>query len=61
MLLYRPEYYDIQHYEDGQSTANTCEVIVAKQRNGATGSVRLCYDKETATFKNLYQYEDASF
>jgi len=61
MLLYRPEYYDIQHYEDGKSTANTCEVIIAKQRNGATGSVRLYYDKETTTFKNLHYDADADF
>lgn len=41
IFLYRPEYYGIS--EDGQnnSTANLAEVIVAKHRNGSTGTVKL--------------------
>lgn len=48
MLLYRDEYYN----PDGDQT-NVAEVIIAKQRAGATGTVKLFFDKETTTFRNL--------
>lgn len=41
MFLYRPEYYKITIDEDGMPTANQAEVIIAKHRNGSTGSVKL--------------------
>ena len=39
MFLYRPDYYKAP---DAQPT-NTCEVIIAKQRNGETGTVTLTW------------------
>lgn len=47
MFLYREEYYNIEVEN------NTAEVIVAKNRNGATGRTKLYFDKETVTFRNL--------
>lgn len=44
MLLYRPEYYD------PNDQPGLCECIVAKNRNGKTGTVRLGFDKETNRF-----------
>jgi replicative DNA helicase len=41
MFLYRPEYYKITVDEDGMPTQGTGEVIIAKHRNGSTGSVKL--------------------
>lgn len=41
MFLYRPEYYKITVDEDGYSTSGLCEVIVAKNRNGALDTVKL--------------------
>jgi replicative DNA helicase len=41
IFLYRPEYYKITVDEEGISTAGLGEVIVAKHRNGQTGSVKL--------------------
>ncbi|RMG17985.1 MAG: replicative DNA helicase [Bacteroidetes bacterium] len=41
MFLYRPEYYGFETDEEGNSTQGLAELIIAKQRNGPTGSVKL--------------------
>ncbi|OMC81828.1 hypothetical protein BK128_21395 [Viridibacillus sp. FSL H7-0596] len=48
VFLYRDEYYD-KETED----ANTMELIVAKQRNGATGTVKVAYNKFTGALINI--------
>ena len=48
LFLYREEYY----YPDTEQKG-TCEVQISKQRNGATGVVRLGFSAETAYFYNL--------
>ncbi|WP_459129406.1 replicative DNA helicase [Guggenheimella bovis] len=48
MLLYRDEYYNPESEEKG-----VAEVIIAKQRNGETGKVKLAWLGETTTFDNL--------
>ena len=40
-LLYRPELYGIEFDEDGNTTKDTIEVIIAKNRNGNTGTAVL--------------------
>jgi replicative DNA helicase len=45
MLLFRPEYY--QETEENKGLA---ELIVAKQRNGPTGTVRLHFFESTMRF-----------
>jgi replicative DNA helicase len=39
LFLYRPEYYGLTEDEDGNPTQGVGEVIIAKHRNGETGSV----------------------
>jgi replicative DNA helicase len=41
LMVYRPEYYKFQTDEEGNSTQGLCEVIIAKNRNNVTGSVKL--------------------
>ncbi len=53
MFVHRPEHYKLPTFDDGRSTENMAEIIVGKQRNGPTGDVRLFFQKEYATFKNL--------
>jgi len=52
-FLYRPKYYGITEYEDGQPTDGIGEVILAKHRNGAVGNIRLRFIGEFARFDNL--------
>ena len=49
-FLYRPEYYGITQDENGVSTKGKTEIIVAKHRNGATGSLWLKFIAERTKF-----------
>ena len=51
MLLHREDYYRLKEAEFVPD--NIAEVIIAKQRNGPTGIVRLTFDNRTTTFRNL--------
>ena len=53
MFLYRPEYYKITVDEDGMPTQGTGEVIIAKHRNGSTGSVKLKFIGKYTKFADL--------
>ncbi len=52
-FIYRPEYYSILEDEEGQSLKGIGEIIVAKHRNGALGTVRLKFTDQYAKFTNL--------
>jgi len=49
LMLYRPEFYEGEDSEH----AGTAEIIIAKQRNGPTGTVRLAFLKEYTRFERL--------
>jgi replicative DNA helicase len=51
MLLHREDYYKMS--DPDFLPDNIAEVIVAKQRNGPTGTVRLTFDNRTVRFRNL--------
>lgn len=55
MFIYRPEYYKITEYEDGMPTQGVGEVIIAKHRNGSTGSVQLKFIGKYTKFANFDQ------
>ena len=58
MLIHRPEFYNIEKMDDGTDSKGLAEIIISKQRNGPTGSVRLSYKKDYAKFDNLaYEYQ----
>lgn len=50
MFLYRPEYYNMNEGNDGASLKGVAEVIIAKHRNGPTGSVELRFNKNFGRF-----------
>ncbi len=55
MFVNRPEVYGQQYYEDANQTPTegTAELIIGKQRNGPTGTVRVAFQKNYARFENL--------
>ncbi len=52
-FIYRPEYYNIDQNENGESNAGIGEIIVAKHRNGALENVRLRFVSQYARFENV--------
>jgi replicative DNA helicase len=53
LFLYRPEYYGLDQDENGNPTAGIGEVIIAKHRNGETGSVPLRFIGKYVKFADL--------
>ena len=54
LFLYRPAYYGIED-QDGVDVSRSCEVIIAKHRNGSLGSVWVGFDDNKVKFRNLNQ------
>lgn len=48
ILLYRDEYYNPDSDDRG-----VCELIIAKQRNGPVGTVKLLFESELTMFRNM--------
>lgn len=55
LFLYREDYYRNDVAEDKQDDidANKTELIVAKNRHGATGSIEMTFDKEFTRFRSV--------
>jgi len=51
LLLHREDYYRMS--EPDFQPDNIAEIIVAKQRNGPTGTIKLTFDNRTTRFNNL--------
>lgn len=52
-FIHRPEYYKIYTDANGHDLRGLAEFIVAKNRNGKTGSIYLKFNGEYASFENL--------
>ncbi|MBW4607734.1 MAG: replicative DNA helicase [Hassallia sp. WJT32-NPBG1] len=48
LMLYRDDYYNLDSLERG-----ICEVIIAKHRDGPTGTIKLLFDNQFTKFKSL--------
>jgi len=59
MLLHRDDYY--HRGEVGYENTNMAEVIIAKQRNGPTGMVRLTFVEKLTRFENLVTHVEDPF
>jgi replicative DNA helicase len=55
LLLYRPEYYKIDEWDDDEQspTIGEAEIVVAKNTNGSLDSVRVKFDGSRGLFENL--------
>lgn len=58
LFIYRPEYYGFDQDEAGNNTKGLAEIIIAKHRNGAVGSVNLKYIGEYVKFAD---YDGGNF
>lgn len=52
-FIHRPEYYQIYTSNDGTDLRGMAEIIIAKQRSGATGGGMLRFHKEISRFDNI--------
>lgn len=55
MFIYRPEYYQINEWEDGSPTAGQAEVMIAKNRHGALDNIRLRFINDFTKFTDLME------
>jgi replicative DNA helicase len=51
LMLYRNKYYNLNQHSD--PTSSLTELIIAKQRNGPIGTVKLTFDEKRTKFFNL--------
>lgn len=61
LFIHRPEYYKIYQDEQGRDLRGKAEIIIAKHRNGAVGSVLLRFRGEYARFQNPEEESVSSF
>ena len=66
-FIYRPEYYKIYEWDNGDDSRGQGELIIAKHRNGSLNNVRLKFTGEFAKFSDLdyfgggdYENEDGN-
>lgn len=60
VFVHRPEMYGIEKDEHGEPTEGIAEIIVAKQRNGPLGTIKLSFVKRYASFENLARFRQLS-
>jgi replicative DNA helicase len=53
IFIYRPEYYNIDEDDDRNSTDRIVELIVAKNRTGVLGKVKLLRDENFTRFRDF--------
>jgi replicative DNA helicase len=58
IFIYRPEYYGILCDEYGNNTAGLTEIILAKNRNGILGTVRLLRDANFTNYRDFDEYKN---
>jgi len=60
-FIYRPEYYKIYEWDNGDDSRGQGELIIAKHRNGSLSNIRLKFIDEFAKFSDLDYFEESSF
>jgi replicative DNA helicase len=56
-FIYRPEYYKIYEWDNGDDSRGQGELIIAKHRNGSLKNIRLKFIDEFAKFSDLDYFE----
>ena len=60
-FIYRPEYYKIYEWDNGDDSRGQGEIIIAKHRNGSLANVRLKFTAEFAKFSDLDYFDGSDF
>ena len=60
-FIYRPEYYKIYEWDNGDDSRGQAELIIAKHRNGSLKNVRLKFIDEFAKFSDLDYFDGSDF
>jgi replicative DNA helicase len=60
MFVHRPEMFGIQE-QDGEATEGLAEIIIGKQRNGPTDTVKLQFIKQYARFESRTAFRPETF
>ena len=60
-FIYRPEYYKIYEWDNGDDSRGQGELIIAEHRNGSVSNIRLKFIDEFAKFSDLDYFEENSF
>ncbi len=60
-FIYRPEYYKIYEWDNGDDSRGQGELIIAKHRNGSLKNVRLKFTGEFAKFSDLDYFDGGDF
>lgn len=56
IFIYRPEYYGVTEYDNGDSTRGMADLIIAKHRSGGVGDVHLRFVNEYVRFENPQKF-----
>jgi replicative DNA helicase len=60
-FIYRPEYYKIYEWDNGDDSRGQGELIIAKHRNGSLNNVRLKFTGEFAKFSDLDYFDGGDY
>ena len=60
-FIYRPEYYKIYEWDNGDDSRGQGELIIAKHRNGSLKNVRLKFTGEFAKFADLSYFDGGDY
>jgi replicative DNA helicase len=59
IFVYRPEYYGVDCDEEGNDTAGLTELLIAKNRNGSLGQIKLMRDANFTSYRDFDGYKSA--
>lgn len=59
MLIYRPEYYMIETFEDDSPATGMADIMIEKNCYGHSGNVRMRFDNHHTSFENDEGFVDA--
>lgn len=57
IFIYRPEYYGLDCDEEGNSTVGLTEIILAKNKSGSLGTVKLLRDTDFTNYRDFDDYK----